>query len=96
MDGIGPQNQPKQVKKNATTPTKKRAENRSLLVKLQIQRCLFEFSFACSLGLLLAFHRRLFIMLSLADLSEDAGTGTRFLPSAQGAVQGFIVFDSDF
>ena len=57
---------------------------------------LFVFSLASRLRLLLPTYRRLFVVLSFADLGENTGTGTGLLPSSQGAVQRLVILDTDF
>ena len=46
---------------------------------------------ACSLCLLLALHAGLFVMLTLANLSQNAGTSTLALKPLERALQGFVL-----
>ena len=51
---------------------------------------------ASSLRLLATLDTGTLIMLSLADLGENAGAGARTFEAPQRAVQRLIVLDSDF
>ena len=57
---------------------------------------LFELALASSLRFLFALDRRLLVVLSFTELSENAGAGTGAFKSTQRAVQRLIVFNSDF
>ena len=46
--------------------------------------------------LLLALYAGLFVMLTSADLCEDAAASALSLPSLESAFQGFVFTDSDF
>ena len=46
--------------------------------------------------LLLALYAGLFVMLTSADLREDAAASALSLPSLESAFQGFVFTDSDF
>ena len=46
-------------------------------------------------GLLLAAHGRLFISLTLTHLGKDTTAGSAALETAQGALKGFALFDTD-
>ena len=58
-------------------------------------RKLFEFALTSSLRFLLAFHGGLLIMLSLTNLGQNAGFRAGALKPPEGAVQRFVIFDSD-
>ena len=50
---------------------------------------------ASSLGLLATLHAGALIMLTLADLCDDAGLGAAALETLQSAVDGLALFDMD-
>ena len=56
---------------------------------------LLELALAGCFGLLLATHRRLLISLALAHLSKNTAAGSAALETAQGALKGFALFDTD-
>ena len=57
---------------------------------------LFVLALSCCFRLLLALYARLLIVLSLAKLSEDAGTGGNTLKATECAVERLAFLDSDF
>ena len=74
----------------------KQAEHRCPACSTYVIQLLFEFAFPSSLRLLFALDRRLLIVFSFANLSENAGACARTFKPTQSAVQRLVVFYSDF
>ena len=56
---------------------------------------LLKLALAGSLGLLLTLNGRLLISLALADLSQHAAASSAALKTAQSALEGLALFDTD-